>query len=99
MGAEAVRRGVPHVEGTAMLIVPHAAVAQVLDAAEPQIISLVRQAYQEHEAGRTAVPHSIFLRFPDNPSNRIIGLPAYLGGAEPAAGMKWISSFPGNISS
>jgi ornithine cyclodeaminase len=82
-----------------MLIVPHAVVAQILDDAERDIVLLIREAYQEHEAGRTAVPHSVFLRFPDDPSNRIIGLPAYLGGREPAAGMKWISSFPGNISS
>jgi 2,3-diaminopropionate biosynthesis protein SbnB len=81
-----------------MLIVPHAAVAEILDAGEREIVELVREAYRWHEAGRTVVPHSVFLRFPDDPRSRIIGLPAYLGGDEPAAGIKWISSFPGNIS-
>ncbi|MEU6078687.1 2,3-diaminopropionate biosynthesis protein SbnB [Micromonospora sp. NPDC047074] len=80
-----------------MLIIGHTGVRDVLDGDEARVIDIVRQAYLLHEQGRTSVPHSVFLRFPDNARNRIIGLPAYLGADPPAAGMKWISSFPANI--
>ncbi|WP_433385393.1 2,3-diaminopropionate biosynthesis protein SbnB [Micromonospora sp. KLBMP9576] len=80
-----------------MLIIGHAVVRDVLDGDEAGVIDLVRRAYLLHEQGRTSVPHSVFLRFPDDARNRIIGLPAYLGADPPAAGMKWISSFPANI--
>ncbi|MBT0770101.1 2,3-diaminopropionate biosynthesis protein SbnB [Kineosporia sp. J2-2] len=79
-----------------MLIVDHTTVRRVLDGCERELIDLVGQTYAEHDQGGSVLPHSIFLRFPDDPRNRIIGLPAYLGGP-PRAGIKWISSFPGNI--
>lgn len=80
-----------------MLILGNADVRHVLDGEEKAVLAAVRGAYVEHERGRTAVPESLFLRFPDNTRDRIIALPAYLGGAEPVAGMKWIASFPGNV--
>jgi 2,3-diaminopropionate biosynthesis protein SbnB len=80
-----------------LLILGNAVVKQVLDGRELDVLDAVRYAYEQHARGDTAVPHSVFLRFPGDPVNRIIGLPAYLGGAEPVAGMKWISSFPGNV--
>ncbi|MEU0677659.1 2,3-diaminopropionate biosynthesis protein SbnB [Streptomyces sp. NPDC006172] len=80
-----------------MLIIRHSEVEQILDGRELENIEAVADAYRIHAQGDTAVPHSIFLRFPGQPRNRIIGLPAYRGGARPAAGMKWISSFPANI--
>jgi ornithine cyclodeaminase len=80
-----------------MLIVGRQAAATLLADREEELIGLVREAYRLHDEGFTALPHSVFLRFPDDARNRIIGLPAYLGGPDPVAGMKWISSFPRNV--
>lgn len=41
-------------------------------------------------------PVKPYLRY-RNPKNRIIAMPAYIGGDYPSAGIKWISSFPDNI--
>lgn len=72
------------------------AVADILNS-PTDIISVVRQAYLDHEAGRTHNPDSYFLRFSDEPHNRIIALPATLNGPSGVSGIKWISSFPGNV--
>ncbi|MBD8573203.1 2,3-diaminopropionate biosynthesis protein SbnA [Pseudomonas syringae] len=78
-------------------VVDGESVAHLL-AADPQAcIEDVRQAYLQHEAGRTINPDSYFLRFPAQPANRIIALPASLDGEHPVTGIKWISSFAGNI--
>ncbi|MEG5266130.1 2,3-diaminopropionate biosynthesis protein SbnB [Pseudomonas sp. JDS28PS106] len=72
-------------------------VARLLDADPLACIEDVRQAYIAHHAGQTINPDSYFLRFPDAPANRIIALPASLSGDRSVSGIKWISSFPGNI--
>ncbi|MFJ4142677.1 2,3-diaminopropionate biosynthesis protein SbnB [Pseudomonas sp. NPDC089734] len=80
-------------------VVDGEAVSRIL-ATDPQAcIDDVRRAYLEHEAGRSINPDSYFLRFPQAPANRIIALPASLSGDQPVSGIKWISSFPGNIES
>jgi 2,3-diaminopropionate biosynthesis protein SbnB len=79
-----------------MLIVKYDEVRKILDGQEHRIMDAIRQAYILHADARTSIPHSVFLRFPDEERNRIIGLPAYLGGENAVTGMKWVASFPGN---
>jgi ornithine cyclodeaminase len=67
-----------------------------IDAARPDCVEVIRRAYLVHAEGDSALPHSSFLRFPARERDRIIALPGYLGGEFDVAGIKWISSVPGN---
>ena len=69
----------------------------VLGGQEKEIVELVEATYRLHGAGDSVNPPSYFLRFPDRPSSRIIALPASIGGPTRVDGLKWISSFPGNV--
>ncbi|MDA7014620.1 2,3-diaminopropionate biosynthesis protein SbnB [Pseudomonas cerasi] len=90
LAAERLKRSAFHV-------VDGEVVARLL-AADPLVcIDDVQAAYLAHEAGQTINPDSYFLRFAQAPANRIIALPASLSGEQPISGIKWISSFPGNI--
>jgi ornithine cyclodeaminase len=80
-----------------MLILKGHEVFSLLDGQEEILLDIVRKAYQAHGQGESALPHSTFLRFPDDEGNRIIALPGYVGHEFNVAGLKWISSFPGNI--
>lgn len=72
-------------------------VRKILEGKEREIVEMVEETYLAHDRGMSVLPHSSFLRFPDDEKNRMIALPAYLGGERPMAGVKWISSFPENI--
>jgi len=85
------------VSGPAFAVITARQVQHVLAGNERHVVSLVESAYRLHAAGQTVVPQSQFLRLPERPSARIIALTASIGGESPVAGMKWISSFPGNV--
>jgi 2,3-diaminopropionate biosynthesis protein SbnB len=72
-------------------------VQQALQGREKQIMEVVEATYRLHGAGDSVNPPSYFLRFPDRPADRIIALPASIGGQVRVDGLKWISSFPGNV--
>ena len=78
-------------------VISGAQVQRVLQGQEKQIVELVEATYRLHGVGESVNPPSYFLRFPDRPSARIIALPASVGGPVRVDGLKWISSFPGNV--
>jgi N-[(2S)-2-amino-2-carboxyethyl]-L-glutamate dehydrogenase len=78
-------------------VITGAQVQRVLQGQEKEIVELVEATYRLHGVGDSVNPPSYFLRFPDRPSDRIIALPASIGGPMRVDGLKWISSFPGNV--
>jgi N-[(2S)-2-amino-2-carboxyethyl]-L-glutamate dehydrogenase len=82
----------------AFAVISGAQVRQALEGREGEIVELVDATYRLHSGGDSVNPPSYFLRFPDRPSSRIIALPASIGGQVAVDGLKWISSFPQNVS-
>lgn len=82
--------------GNDVKIIGAAEVETALKGREMQVLDAVQKAYETHSRGSSSLPHSSFLRFPDSNEDRIICLPAYLGGDYQLAGVKWIASVPGN---
>jgi ornithine cyclodeaminase len=62
-------------------------------------VSVIGKCYLAHDEGRSVNPPSFFLRFPDRPEARIIGLPAHLAAPWDFSGIKWIASYPQNVRS
>ncbi len=82
-----------------VLVLSRGQVAACLADRYEELLMTVRSAYEAHAAGAASVPFSLFLTDPSRPGDRIVGMPASLRTGEEVAGMKWISSFPGNVSS
>ena len=80
-----------------ILILTGNEIRSLLSGRENDIIRLVEAAYRNYAEGESVLPHSTFLRFPDNEKSRLIVLPAYLGDEFKIAGVKSIASFPANI--
>jgi 2,3-diaminopropionate biosynthesis protein SbnB len=80
-----------------ILILRGSEISSLLENREAEIIDTVQSAYETHARGASSLPLSNFLRFPGENPNRIIALPAYLGGDFQTAGIKWVSSFTGNL--
>ena len=80
-----------------ILILRGGEVAGLLAGREHDVLDAVTRAYLAHSRGDSSLPHSTFVRFPNDDLNRIIALPAYLGDGFGVAGMKWVASFPGNV--
>ncbi|PLZ02451.1 2,3-diaminopropionate biosynthesis protein SbnB [Burkholderia sp. WAC0059] len=78
-------------------VIPGTAVKSVLAERAASAIADVQAAYLAHHDHLTVNPDSYFLRFPDAPRDRIIALPASIGGDIRVAGIKWIASFPQNV--
>jgi len=83
-------------KGRGIYILNAETVSLLLADGDAELIDIVRGAYETHRMGDSSLPHSTFLRFPGQEKNRIIALPAYLGGEFAVAGVKWIASFPAN---
>lgn len=81
--------------GGSLLFLAGDDVAELLRGEEAAIMFAVEEAYAAHGCGDSLAPHSTFLRFPGG-RDRMIALPAFLGGRFGVAGIKWIASFPEN---
>lgn len=78
-------------------VIPGAVIKDILESQAHTMVARIEQVYLQHHDGQTLNPDSYFLRFPQQLANRIIALPASLEGEGAVAGIKWISSFPGNV--
>ena len=61
-----------------------------------EVIHVINQATAALDKGEVSQPVKPYLRY-KNMKNRIIAMPAYIGGDFEVAGIKWIASFPDNI--
>jgi 2,3-diaminopropionate biosynthesis protein SbnB len=80
-------------------VVPGRTAYDVIFSSLDDVVRVVEAAYRAHAERKTINPDSYFLRFPDRDKDRIIALPAHLdsGNGRAVSGVKWISSFPGNL--
>jgi ornithine cyclodeaminase len=79
------------------LILGAPVVASLLAGRVGEMLDLVREALLALRAREASAPEPVFLRFPACHQNRIIAKPARLDADGGIAGVKWVSSFPGNV--
>ncbi|ANE46500.1 ornithine cyclodeaminase [Paenibacillus swuensis] len=60
-----------------------------------RLVGIIQEVVRISAEGDCAHPLKPYLRFRD-PANRIIAMPAYIGGGINLSGIKWIASFPNN---
>ncbi len=77
-------------------VVPGSTVEKFINKRRKDVFDAVEGAYRLHANKQSVNPDSYFLRYPDKPRDRIIALPAHLGGDVQKSGIKWIASFPEN---
>jgi N-[(2S)-2-amino-2-carboxyethyl]-L-glutamate dehydrogenase len=77
-----------------LLYLSRADVAAAAGAGSDLFVAAVTDAFALHARGRTVQPLKPYLRWrPDGHiADRIIAMPAYVGGERPVAGLKWIGS-------
>lgn len=61
-----------------------------------KMIDIIEEAVKCLDRGEFAQPIKPYLRYRDL-KNRVIAMPAFMGGSFDTAGIKWIASFPDNI--
>lgn len=61
----------------------------------PKLVEIIESVVHIKAEGDCVHPLKPYLRFRD-PSNRIIAMPAFVGGSVNMAGIKWIASYPSN---
>jgi N-[(2S)-2-amino-2-carboxyethyl]-L-glutamate dehydrogenase len=77
--------------------VTDARIDAVLSRDRSQVMRLVTEAYRLYADGQAVEETPCYLRPPHDTRARIIAKPACLYGDAPVAGVKWVSSFPGNL--
>jgi N-[(2S)-2-amino-2-carboxyethyl]-L-glutamate dehydrogenase len=97
LSAATARDGAERATVPPFAVISGGQVQRALQGQEKETVELVEATYRLHGAGDSVNPPSYFLRFPDRPSDRIIALPASIGGPSRVDGLKWISSFPENV--
>jgi 2,3-diaminopropionate biosynthesis protein SbnB len=80
-------------------IITGSVVADIVNDNYNDLYETVKNTYIAHHKKETINPDSYFLRYPEKEQNRIIALPAHIGGDVNVSGIKWIASYPDNIKS
>ena len=72
-------------------------ISRIVNANFDGCMAVVRDTYLAHADGGSVNPPSVFLRFGDKPTSRIIALLAHLREPWRVSGIKWIASYPENV--
>ena len=86
------------IDAPTFAVISGAEVHAALAGREREVVELVEAAYLLDADGDSVSPPTYSMRFGDRPDARINALPASLGGDVRTHGLKWISSFPENVS-